>query len=175
MKKLLIPLMVLTFNLTYAQMDMGKDYDQAFIINTEIDGVSLQYDRGGDPYVNPEKLSGVQSPDDLKSILSETSFIILTLKKPGAKFEKESQDISAPMITLNNRLDRGQDIRGFGNFLVAFEKGEEVILMIPSENPEIFKVKWEANGYTINDKIGTFNDYTITEVRIENGTYGMTR
>lgn len=170
MKKLIIlPLLFLTLTL-YSQSTKISPFEEMWIVAPE----SLHTDLENGIALAPEsmtyeKMSSVNSFTDLNKIIADTPFLSLRLIPSTMK-----NDSKEPAIKLGDRLEPGKSLKGWGSWLVVFENDDDIVLGIPTHEPEKMKKFLDENNFQIIDKKGKLQKMTISEIRIESVTHSKT-
>ncbi|GLR18185.1 hypothetical protein GCM10007940_28000 [Portibacter lacus] len=160
----------------FAQSSSLSTFEEMWIISPEFKHTDIKASVSLAPEsMTVQQFNSIKSFNDLNKIIADTPFLSLRLTPVHSKLGNKSKELKSPMISLGDRYQPGKKYKGWGSFLVVFQSGKEIVLGIPTHEPEKLKKYFEANKFLITDKMGKFNNLEIKEIRIENGTYGKTK
>lgn len=173
MKTTLFAILVIISVSLNGQSSQLSTFEEMWIVGVEFHDFSVDIKGFDEPILfTPKAVKNIKSFEDLNKIVVGSKFISLRLVKTENKFEKESKESRGTMLNLSEKHTSGEDIKGSGSCLVVFEQRGELVIGIPTKHPEKLMDYFKANKLTISDKNGIFNNMSIKEIRIENGTYG---
>ena len=173
MKTILIALSILCTSNAICQSEQLSPFEEIWLVGAAFNNFEVDINGFDEPILfTPKAINNIKSFQDLNKIIADTPFLSIRLTKGSDKFEKEAKEHKGPLINLSEKSKTGKEIKGWGSFLIVFKSQGDLVSGIPAHEPEKLMKYIQDNTLLFDDRLCNYEMMTITEVRIENGTYG---